>query len=50
MDSNVSPVKYSNTGDLLQDVRNIIDGARVSAYQAVNITLVQRNWLMGRVC
>ncbi|MEE3421709.1 MAG: PDDEXK nuclease domain-containing protein [Succinimonas sp.] len=48
MDSNVSPVKYSNTGDILQDVRNIIEGARVSAYQAVNTTLVQRNWLIGR--
>ena len=48
MDSNVSPMKYSNTGDILHDVRNIIEGARVSAYQTVNITLVQRNWLIGR--
>lgn len=48
MDSNVSPVKYSNTRDILQDLRNIIEGARVSAYQAVNLTLVQRNWLIGR--
>ena len=48
MDSNVSPVKYSNTRDILQDLRNIIEGARVSAYQAVNFTLVQRNWLIGR--
>ncbi|WP_406547623.1 DUF1016 N-terminal domain-containing protein [Succinimonas sp.] len=48
MDSNVSHVKYSNTRDILQDLRNIIEGARVSAYQAVNFTLVQRNWLIGR--
>ena len=48
MDSNVSPVKYSNTRDIQQDLRNIIEGARVSAYQAVNLTLVQRNWLIGR--
>ena len=48
MDSNVSPVKYSNTGDIQQDLRNIIEGARVSAYQAVNAALVQRNWLLGR--
>ena len=32
----------------MHDVRNIIEWARVSAYQTVNITLVQRNWLIGR--
>lgn len=30
------------------DVRVIIDGARSYAYSAVNVALVQRNWLLGR--
>ena len=28
-------------------MRGIIDSARLSAYQAVNAALVQRNWLIG---
>ena len=36
------------TGDILQDMRGIIEVARDNAYQAVNVALVQRNWLLGR--
>lgn len=39
---------FSYTDDILKDVRNIIDIARESAYQAVNIALVRRNWLLGK--
>ncbi len=48
MDNTASLVQYSNTGDILQDMRGIIEVARESAYQAVNVALVQRNWLLGR--
>ena len=48
MDNNASLVQYSNTGDILQDMRGIIELARESAYQAVNVALVKRNWLLGR--
>ena len=48
MDNNASLVQYSNTGDILQDMRGIIEVARESAYQAVNVALVKRNWLLGR--
>ena len=48
MDNNASLVQYSNTGNILQDMRGIIEVARESAYQAVNAALVQRNWLLGR--
>lgn len=41
-------IPYSGGGDLLADVRTIIDGARQYAYLAVNIALVQRNWLLGK--
>ena len=40
--------KYKFTGDILQDMREIIDASRRSAYQAVNLALVRRNWLLGR--
>ena len=46
---------FSNTGlvyakgpDLLADARAIIDAAQASAYRAVNVALVYRNWLLGR--
>ena len=32
----------------LQDMRGIIEVARESAYQAVNVALVQRNGLLGQ--
>lgn len=34
--------------DILSDMRNIIDVARENAYQAVNLALVKRNWLLGK--
>lgn len=45
---NNSLVGYTKTEDILQDMREIIDIARDSAYQAVNIALVRRNWLLGK--
>ena len=47
MDENTSLV-YSNTGNILQDMRDIIEVARSNAYQAINVALVKRNWLLGR--
>lgn len=44
-------IPYEHTNDLLQDTRSIIDTAQQQAYRAVNLTLVQRNWLLGqRIC
>ncbi len=40
-------VGYKETEDLLQDVILIIDKAKEVAYQAVNVALIQRNWLLG---
>lgn len=44
----ISAIPYAGDGDLLTDVRTIIDGARRYAYSAVNLALVQRNWLLGK--
>ena len=48
MDRNKSLMEYTNTQDILTDMRGIIETARESAYQAVNVALVKRNWLLGR--
>lgn len=39
---------YSQGKDLLADARAIIEAARAGAYRAVNVALVQRNWLLGK--
>ena len=38
---------YVKTDDILKDMRGIIESAQKAAYQAVNTTLVQRNWMIG---
>ena len=38
---------FVKTDDILTDMRGIIDSAQKAAFQAVNIALVQRNWLIG---
>ena len=40
--------QYTNTDDILQDMKEIINVSRSNAYQAVNLALVHRNWLLGR--
>ena len=41
-------VAYSKGKGLLADARAIIEAARGAAYRAVNMALVQRNWLLGK--
>ena len=41
-------VQYIKTQNLLADSSKIIESARDVAYRAVNIVLVQRNWLLGK--
>ena len=38
---------FVKTDDLLKDMCGIIESSQRTAYQAVNIALVQRNWLIG---
>ena len=40
--------QYADTNDVLRDMCRIIEVSRDSAYQAVNMALVRRNWLLGR--
>ena len=45
--NNSMVIKYKKTDNVLQDVCSIIDSAKDFAYNAVNIALVERNWLIG---
>lgn len=38
---------FEKTDDIFKDMCGIIESSRDSAYRAVNIALVQRNWLIG---
>ncbi len=39
---------YTNSGNLLFDARQIIDASRSAAYRAINVAMLQRNWLLGK--
>lgn len=41
-------LKYVKTNNVFDDACRIIDTAQKAAFSAVNITLVQRNWLLGK--
>ena len=47
MESNIADY-YKLSDDILSDASAIIDAAQSSAYRAVNIALLQRNWLLGK--
>lgn len=38
---------YAKTDDIFKDMCGIIESSQKAAYQAVNTTLVLRNWLLG---
>ncbi|MBM6779057.1 DUF1016 domain-containing protein [Collinsella tanakaei] len=41
-------IAYHQSSDIVADARTIIDSAQAAARRAVNVTLVVRNWLLGR--
>ena len=40
-------VKYKKTDDIFADMQDLIETTQKAAHSAVNIMLVQRNWLIG---
>ncbi len=40
--------EYKKTKNILNDMREIIEISRKNAYQAINVALVRRNWLLGK--
>lgn len=49
MDANQSSIlnDFVKTNDILKDMCGIIESSQKAAYQAVNTTLIRRNWLLG---
>ncbi len=41
-------LEYTKSDDIISDSKFIIETARTQAYQAVNVALVGRNWLLGK--
>ena len=48
MGQDIEIFKLNNSNDIFKDVENIVEQARGYAYNAVNIAMVQRNWLLGK--
>ena len=48
MQQNGQKIDYVKTTDLAGDIEHIINSAQHFAQKAVNVTLVQRNWLLGK--
>ena len=38
---------FAKTDNILKDMCEIIESSQKTAYQAVNTTLIHRNWLLG---
>jgi len=41
-------ITYNKTDNVLNDSKEIIESAQKATYQAVNVLLVERNWLLGK--
>ena len=47
IEQNSLMTNFVKTDDILKDMCGIIESSREAAYRAINITLIQRNWLIG---
>lgn len=48
MKQDAEMLRIGSTDDIFNDVQNIIEVTRNYAYQAINVAMVQRNWLLGK--
>lgn len=46
-EQNIIMDNFVKTDDILNDMCGIIESSQKAAYQAVNTTLIQKNWLLG---
>ena len=47
MNVNQETLNFVKSYDILKDMCGIVESAKQSAYQAVNVALLKRNWLIG---
>lgn len=48
MSEEITIVNYEVTSNIVADACKIIDTSQQSAFQAINVTLIKRNWLLGK--
>ena len=48
MKSENTDIVYVKSDNLLQDAQHIIDTTQLFAYNAINLAMIQRNWLLGK--
>lgn len=46
--SSIDEIEYKKSDDIFVDAKSIIDSARSYAYATVNVSLIKRNWLIGK--
>lgn len=46
--SSIDEIKYKKSDDIFVDAKSIIDSVRSYAYATVNVSLIKRNWLIGK--
>ncbi len=48
MPKDLTTVDYKISANIVNDACNIIESSQKAAYSAVNVALIQRNWLLGK--
>lgn len=46
--NSIDEIEYKKSDDIFVDAKSIIDSARSYAYATVNVSLIKRNWLIGK--
>lgn len=46
--SSIDEIEYKNSDDIFVDAKSIIDSAKSYGYSTVNLSLIKRNWLIGK--
>ena len=46
--SNLDMPTYTNSDNLLFDIKQIIEVSQQTAYRAINVVMLKRNWLLGK--
>ena len=49
MKQDIDRLKVGDAGDIFKEAQNIVEQTRNYAYQAVNVAMVQLNWLLGKL-
>lgn len=48
LSNSIDEIDYIKSDDIFTDTISIIESARSHAYATINISLIKRNWLLGK--